>query len=76
MLEDLLRLILHAAHSASINAKMSGDQIPASITRKAVTAAFECALGNGLISITPEDEWPEWIAVDPPYEPGWPNADS
>lgn len=36
-------------------------------TTAAIRGVFECALANGLITITPPDTWPQWVAVDPPY---------
>jgi hypothetical protein len=33
----------------------------------AVRAAFACALGNGLIKVVPEEEWPMFIVSTPPY---------
>jgi len=37
--------------------------------RAAVTEAFRCALGNGLIELVPQDRWPEYLALSAPYEP-------
>lgn len=51
------RAVLTGAHHATGAAAM----------RAGLRAAFECALANGLIRIVPEGEWPNYIALDPPY---------
>lgn len=65
-LDDVLRIVMHAAHHAALDGRARGD-VAAASTRDAVRAAFECALTNGLIQLTPSDGWPTWVAVDPPY---------
>lgn len=70
--EDLLHHVMFAADDASINAKRRGGQTPHEITTMSVREALKCALGNGLISVVPRGEWPEWIALEPPYKPGAP----
>ena len=70
--EALLHHVMFAADTASIDAKMRGGHTPHQITTMAVREALRCGLGNGLIAVTPREQWPEWIAVDPPYEPGAP----
>jgi hypothetical protein len=70
--DALLHHVMFAADTASIDAKRHGGHTPHVITTLAVREALKCALGNGLITVTPRDQWPEWIAVDPPYEPGAP----
>lgn len=36
-------------------------------TRAVLHEALRCALGNGLIQITPVERWPEYLALTPPY---------
>jgi hypothetical protein len=64
----VLRAAGFAAQSAYLDAAQHG-QTGATCTSKAVEAAFECALGNGLIEITDPQTWPKWWSVDPPYDP-------
>lgn len=66
--DELLAEVLRSAMFAADDAVMAGGfRTRADQTRAAVTAAFRLALGNGLIRIVPRDEWPEYIALDPPY---------
>ena len=65
LLSEVIRCAIFAADDAVIGEtfRTRADEI-----RAAVTAAFELAAGNGLIRLTPRDEWPEYIAMTPPYE--------
>jgi hypothetical protein len=67
-LAPVLRSVMFAADSAAIDATAQGVT-PHQVTTAAVHAAFECALGNGLIQITDPATWPEYYAIDPPYDP-------
>lgn len=73
-LDDLMGLVIHAADSAAIDASRRPGVVNATITREAVKAAFECALGNGLIGLVDRDRWPEWVSINPPFTPGKPGA--
>lgn len=66
---NLLRAAVMAADSVAIDARQRPGVTNADITRAVVREAFACALGNGLIQVVPQDQWPQWIAVDPPYSP-------
>lgn len=67
---ELLNQVIHSAMFAADDAVIGqAFRTRAGEIRAAVTAAFELAAGNGLIRLTPRDEWPELIALSPPYEP-------
>ena len=68
VLDDLLRAVQLAADTAAIDGRRA-DKTYAAITGDAVRAALECAIGNGLIDVVPRERWPQWIAVNPPYNP-------
>lgn len=63
--DDVLRHAVFAADAAA----MQPHNTEMSRTRAIVKAALECLEGNGIIQVTPQEDWPEWIAVDPPYIP-------
>ena len=65
LLGEVLRSAMFAADDAALR---GGYLTHAEETRAVVRAAFELALGNGLIRIAPRDEWPTYISLDPPYE--------
>ncbi len=65
--EDLKALVEFASEAADRVALSCTMMTAASRTRAQVQAALEMAIGNGLITITPRDQWPEWIVLDPPY---------
>jgi hypothetical protein len=44
------------------------DGTGAERTRAGLRRALECLIGNGMIEVKPRAEWPEWVAIDPPYE--------
>lgn len=50
----------HAVLKPGVSALPGADR-----TRIAVTAAIGHLIGHGLITVTPEAEWPEWLPVDP-----------
>jgi hypothetical protein len=66
VMEDLLRNMMIPAQTAAINA---AGGTGAEMTRAAVRAAVECALGNGLITVVPPEQWPAYVSLDPPYDP-------
>lgn len=68
VMANLLRIVGQAGDAAAAQARMSGA-IPAEVLRAGVQAALKCAIGNGLVSVRPPDEWPRWVAIDPPYWP-------
>lgn len=70
-LDDVLRPATMAAHGAFLDHR---DGVNADRVRVAVRAAFECALGNGLIQITDPAGWPKWLSLDPPYVPHLPGV--
>jgi hypothetical protein len=67
-LAEVVRTALFAADGAYLERTEMGG-VPAVALRSAVLAAFECALGNRLITITDPESWPTWAVVDPPYDP-------
>lgn len=67
-LDEVMRIVMHAAHGAAIDARVRGE-VNAAITHHAVLEALRCGVTNGLIQLTPHDTWPTWVAVDPPYAP-------
>lgn len=65
-LDQVIRAVIFAADEAALE----GDhRTSADLVRDAVRAAFECAIGNGLVQIVPPTQWPQYIAMTPPYEP-------
>lgn len=66
LLHEVVRMVVFAADNAVIG---KAFRTRAEETRAAVMEAFRCAMGNGVIRVTPRDEWPEYIALSPPYEP-------
>lgn len=68
VLNSLLRNVQLAYDVAAINAINYG-MTNAEIAKAAVREALLCAEGNGMITITPREEWPEWIVSAPPYHP-------
>lgn len=63
-LDDVLRAATIAADGAFIDHR---DGTNSGRVRVAVRAAFECAIGNGLIQITDPAGWPPYLSIDPPY---------
>jgi hypothetical protein len=63
-LGHLLRLVSGAAEVAVLR---GGHATQAAETRAAVRAAFECAVGNGLIQLVPPSDYPDLVVLDPPY---------
>lgn len=75
MMDDelLSKVVSYAVFAADKVAIGGGFATPADATQAAVTEAFKLALGNGLIRLVPQDEWPEYVALDPPYDPEAPS---
>jgi len=71
LFEALLHNLMFAADAAAIETSQRGAT-GAERTKAAVKEALECALGNGLMTVTPREEWPDYIAMSPPYKPGLP----
>jgi hypothetical protein len=66
VLHSLMRNIQMAYDIAAINAVNAGHT-KAVVAEAAVREALLCAEGNGMITVTPREEWPEWISSTPPY---------
>jgi hypothetical protein len=65
--EGLIQNAVLAADVVAIGPHRTG----AEKTRAVVTRAVEFLVGNGLITVVPQDEWPEWLVMDPPFrQPG------
>jgi hypothetical protein len=60
LLDDVVNTAILAADNAVI-----GHTFPtrADEIRTAVHAAFRLAARNGLVTLTPREQWPEWIAL-------------
>jgi hypothetical protein len=69
-LDQLVQNMTLAADSVAVGFQGTG----AERTRATIRRAVEAAIGNGLITVTPQSEWPEWIVVDPPYQAAFPRA--
>lgn len=67
-LQHLLRNVGMAANWAAIQGASAG-WTSAECTNAAVRAAFECAIGNGLVELVAEEHWPRLVSVQPPYDP-------
>lgn len=65
--KSVVRAVMGAADLAAIEARTQ-DEPMSGCVQHGVTAAFECALGNGLIRISAFGQWPKDIVLDPPYE--------
>lgn len=61
------RLIQNAVLAAD-SVAMQPHNTSAAQTRAVVTRAVEFLIGNGLIIVRPEEDWPEWLVMDPPFE--------
>lgn len=68
LLKSLMRNVQLAYDVAAIDAINAG-KTNAEVAKAAVREALLCAEGNGMITITPREQWPEWIVSDPPYHP-------
>lgn len=69
-LEQLVRNASMSADSAVLDlVQNSGGRFPtgAERTRVAIQRALEALEANGLITVKPLSEWPEYYSVDPPY---------
>lgn len=62
LLDKLTRKGTSAADSVAIGFAGTG----AERTRASVRAALRMLLANGLITAVPSEEWPEYVAIDPP----------
>ncbi len=71
LFDALLHNLMFAADRAAIEMSQRGAT-GAERTKAAVKEALECAIGNGLLTVKPREEWPEYIAMSPPYKPGFP----
>lgn len=60
-INDLVRTGCLAADSVVIGLR---NATPAEETRVAIDAAIRALLDNGLISVTPSAQWPQWIEID------------
>jgi hypothetical protein len=67
-LDDLLRLVMTAAHAAFLDEQRT-NATGATCTRRAVEEAFRCAVTNGIVTIVPRDHWATFVTVTPPYLP-------
>jgi len=63
-LDRLVQLGSMAADNVAIGFVGTG----AERTKASVREALQCLLANGLIQMTPIDQWPEYVALDPPYQ--------
>lgn len=63
-------LILNACFSAdSVAIGFKGSS--ADLTKAIVQRTLEALEANGMITIIPEREWPEYYIPDPPYKAPW-----
>jgi hypothetical protein len=60
-------LVQNACFAADRVALTQSFGSPAEATRVKIHAALELLIGNGLIVVKPLEEWPLYIALDPPY---------
>lgn len=63
-LADVIHNAVLAADAVAIRRDYPTE---AARTRAVVARALEFAVGNGLVTVTPRDQWPEWLAMDPPF---------
>lgn len=72
--DTFTHLVRNACFSAdSVAVDFTGASL--NLTRALVTRALEALLANGLISVTPLEEWPDYYIPDPPYvNPFFPNG--
>jgi hypothetical protein len=69
-MDELHDKIIKNATYATGNVAIYGRfDTEAARTRAIVTEAFWCAFGNGLITAVPQEQWPVYLALDPPYDP-------
>lgn len=60
--------LIQNAVLAADAAAMEPHVTPADQTRAVVRRVIEFLVGNGLITITPEEDWPVWLVMDPPFD--------
>ena len=66
--EVLARLTQNACFSADAIA-IGFPGTGAERTRATVQRALEALEANGLITVVPQENWPEWYVPEPPYKP-------
>lgn len=64
--DTLERLIREATYSADLVAT-NKYLITSDLVGAAVRRAIEMSLANGLVTLTPIEDWPERVSLDPPY---------
>lgn len=67
-------LIHNACYSADTVA-MQPHPTNAQQTKAIVTRALEALVANGMIEIVPEEDWPGWYIINPPYDAIWPTPE-
>ena len=65
--QETLDRLVHCVILAADRAAIATPGTRAKQTRAALTEALKCAISNGLITVTPPGDWPDYIVVDPPY---------
>lgn len=66
-LEAIARNACFAADDAALSPEVRGLPM-AYVIRAAVRAALYSAIANRMVTVVPQDRWPEWMALDPA---GW-----
>lgn len=62
--EDIKELVRSGCFAADSVVVDNRGCTGAEATRLAVDAALRMLLDNGMISIAPRDQWPEWTEID------------
>jgi hypothetical protein len=66
--ETVLDYLVQNACFSADSVAVGFEGTPAQKTHAVITRALEALEANGLISITPLDDWPIAYAADPPYK--------
>jgi hypothetical protein len=61
-----VRIAMFAADKVLLDNPDLATLPPAYTARVTVEAALGYLIGRGLITVKPDDQWPEWLAVDLP----------
>jgi hypothetical protein len=68
--ENLIDMLVQNACFAADSIVLSSvnrNQTSAEMTRRVLQRALEMLIANNLIKITPVEDWPEYVVLDPPY---------
>lgn len=68
---DVDKELVHNACFSADEVAMGFEGTGAERTRAVIERALEALIANGLITMTPKKDWPEYYVPFPPYRPPW-----